>query len=98
MYIVRDIFQLKFGHYRDVKALLDEAMSKGMFSPDRRPRALSDFTGDAYRLVLEQGFETLADFEKTLSGDFQKEEWQQWYVRFKEHVVSSSREIMKQVM
>ena len=98
MYIVRDIFQLKFGHYRDVKALLDEAMNSGMFSRDCKPRALSDFTGDAYRLVLEQGFDSLADFEKTLTDDFKKEEWQKWYVRFKDHIESSHREIMKQVM
>ena len=31
MFIVRDIFHLKFGHYKDAKALFDEAKSKNMF-------------------------------------------------------------------
>jgi hypothetical protein len=30
MYIVRDIFHLRFGEYKNAKALLDEAYSKGM--------------------------------------------------------------------
>jgi len=30
MYIVRDIFQLKFGHFRPAKALLEEALKKDM--------------------------------------------------------------------
>lgn len=98
MYIVRDSFQLKFGHFKEVKALLDEAANNKMFSEERQPRALSDFTGDSYRVVLEQSFSSLADFEKTLSGDFSKPEWQQWYSRFREHIASSQREIMKQVM
>ncbi len=28
MYIIRDIFQLKFGHYRDAKKLLDDALKE----------------------------------------------------------------------
>ncbi|MDB5151833.1 MAG: hypothetical protein JWR54_584, partial [Mucilaginibacter sp.] len=28
MYIVRDIFHLKFGHYKDAKTLLDDASRK----------------------------------------------------------------------
>lgn len=98
MYIVRDIFQLKFGHYRDVKALLDEAVSKNMFQETNSMRVLTDFTGDAYRLVLEQGFASLAEYEKTLTGEVSKSEWPQWYGRFKEHCESSHREIMRQVI
>lgn len=98
MYIVRDIFQLKFGRFRDAKALLDEAMKKGMLPEAKSSRVLSDFTGDAYRLIFETGYDTLADFEKELTTDMAKPDWQAWYARFKEHIESSHREILKQVM
>lgn len=97
MYIVRDIFQLKFGHYRDVKVLLDEAASKKMFAENPGNRVLTDFTGDAYRLILEQGFKSLEEYEKTLASDMGRPEWGSWYMRFKEHVERSHREILRQV-
>jgi len=75
MYIVRDIFHLKFGHYREAKALMparagtdgDEAKAKNMF-----PEAIT--TGMSH-------------------PDFQI-----WYSKFKEHVVSSHREILKVIV
>ncbi len=96
MYVSRDIFQLKFGHYRDVKALLDEATKANMF-PEHDLRIFTDFTGDAYRLILEQSFKSLGEYEKALSNDMATPEWQAWYLKFKEHVVSSYREILKQI-
>ena len=98
MYIVRDIFQLKFGHYKDAKTLLDEAAKNNMLPEQQGNRILSDFTGDAYRLVFEQGFKTLADYEQSLSGSMNKDEWQKWYTQFRDHVESSHREILKQVV
>ena len=98
MYIVRDIFQLKFAHFRPVKALMEEAFQKGMMPETESKRVLSDFTGDSYRLIFETGYKTLADFEKELSTDMAKPEWQEWYKRFTEHVESSYREILKVVM
>ncbi len=99
MFIIRDIFHLKFGHYKDAKSLLDLAMKSGMMPADaKNARVLSDFTGDSYRLVFEESYETLADYEKSLSGSMGAEEWQQWYEKFKPHVERSHREILKQVM
>ncbi len=99
MYIVRDIFHLKFGHYREVKSLLDEAEESGMFSGNKHAtRVLTDFTGDSYRLVLEASFTSLAEYEQSLTGEMTKPEWQQWYMKFKEYVNTSHREILKQVM
>ncbi len=97
MYVVRDIFQLKFGHFKDAKALLDEVKEKDMLPKDVDRRMLSDFTGDAYRLVLEQSFNSLAEYEQHLQGTMSKPEFQQWYGQFKEHVESSHREILKQI-
>lgn len=96
-FLTRDIFQLKFGHYREVKVLLEEAMKSGLMPEAKSQRILTDFTGDAYRLVLEQGFDSLAEYERTLGSELNQEAWQQWYARFKEHVESSHREILKQI-
>ena len=97
MYIVRDIFQLKFGHYKDVKALMDEAKAKSMFPEAKSMRMLTDFTGDAYRFIMEVGFDTLGDYEKAITSDMGHADFQSWYTRFKEHTLSSHREILKVV-
>jgi hypothetical protein len=60
MYIIHDIFQLQFGHYKDAKALLDDAYNKELLPEAKSSRILSDFTGDSYRLVFEEGYDTLA--------------------------------------
>ncbi|MGZ3764743.1 MAG: hypothetical protein ACXVB0_13470 [Mucilaginibacter sp.] len=98
MYIVRDIFQLKFGHYKEARALLDEAGKKGFLPQAQSARILSDFTGDSYRLILEEGFNTLADYELHLQNSMGGYDWKQWYEQFKLHVERSHREILKQVI
>ena len=98
MYVVRDTFQLKFGHYKDVKALFDQVIANKMFPDVNAVRCFTDFTGGAYRFILEQSFSSLAEYEKSLTSDFAKDEWQKWYGNFKEHVEGSSREILKQVI
>jgi len=98
MYIVREIFRLHFGAFKDAKALLDEAYSKGLLPDAKSARVLSDFTGDSYRLIFEEGYDSLADFEKTLADSMSKAEWKKWYEKFKPHIESSHREILKQVM
>jgi hypothetical protein len=97
MYVVRDIFQLKFGHFKDAKALLQEAQDKKML-PDPSAKALTDFTGDSYRLILETTHNSLGEYEQTLTGNMGTPDWQKWYEQFKTHVESSHREILKQVM
>lgn len=97
MYIVRDIFRLKFGQYREAKALLDEAYSHGLLPDAKASRILADFTGDSYRLIMEEGFDTLAAYEQTMAAGMQNPEWKKWYDRFKPHVESSHREILRVV-
>ena len=98
MYIIRDIFQLRFGHYKEAKTLLDEANSNGLLPDARSSRILSDFTGDSYRLIFEEGFDTLSDYEQSLEESMDKTEWKKWYAKFKEHIQSSHREILKTVL
>jgi len=98
MYIVRDIFYLQFGHYREAKALLDEALANKLLPEIPGGRILSDFTGDAYRLIFELPFNSLGEYEQTLSGNIGQDAWQDWYKKFKPHVQRSYREILKQVI
>lgn len=95
MYIIRDIFQLKFGHYKEVKTLLKEAKNKSFLPHANSIRALTDFTGPAYRLIMEEEYDSMDAFEKALTGSMGQEEWQKWYEKFKQHVESSYREILK---
>lgn len=97
MYIVRDIFNLKYGHYREARALMQEAFDKGMIPPAQSHRLLTDFTGTAYRLIAESSHESLEGFEKSMQLELGKSDWQAWYARFKELVNSGHREILKVV-
>lgn len=96
-FVIRDIFQLKFGHFRPVKELFNEAKDKQMMPEAKFSRVLTDFTGDAYRLILENGYDSLLEYETALSTGMSEPEWQSWYKRFMEHIESSHREILKQI-
>lgn len=95
MYIVREIFHLRFGKYKEAKALLDEGIQTGIFKMTPGSRVLTDFTGKGYRLVLEMPFPSLASFEQSLQQEMSETGWQEWYGKFKVLVLSSEREIMK---
>lgn len=94
MYVVRDIFHLKFGHFKDVKATLSEGGKSIFHGQDFR--ILTDFTGDAYRLILEKDYKSLSEYEQSMK-ELANDEWQKWYGKFKEHVISSHREILKKI-
>jgi len=96
-YVVRDIFKLKFGHFRPVKELFKEAFDKNMAPDAKFSRILTDFTGDSYRLILESGYDSLMDYESNLSAGMAEPEWQAWYKKFMGHVESSHREILKEI-
>lgn len=97
-FVIRDIFNLKFGTYRQVKILLDEAVRKKLIPHAADVRVLTDFTGKAYRLIFEEGYNNLGDFETALASSMGTEEWQQWYGLFKQYIDSGEREILRQVM
>ena len=95
MYIVREIFYLQFGRYKEAKVLIDEAMQGGLMPQTTGNRVLTDFTGDSYRLIFESTYPTLADFERELAKDMGKSDWKDWYEKFKACVRRSEREILK---
>ncbi len=98
MYIIREIFHLQFGRYREAKALLDEGMQKHLLFQPSGSRVLTDFTGEGYRLIIDLPYATLADYEADLKKELGGPGWKEWYEKFKALVRFSEREILKQVV
>ena len=98
MFIVREIFHLQFGRYRQAKQLLEEAMQKHILLQPPGSRILTDFTGEGYRLIMELPYSTLASYETDLQKELTEALWQEWFEKFKPLVRFSEREILKQVM
>ena len=96
-FVVRDAFQLHFGRAREAKDLLVDAVRKGLIPNDTATRVFTDFTGDAYRLIMEKGFDSLGAYEQRLGSNLNQTGWQQWYGKFKPLVERSHREILRQV-
>jgi hypothetical protein len=95
MFIVREIFYLQFGRFKEAKALADEATKSGLMTLPEGGRILSDFTGESYRLIMESPYKTLADFEADLAKEMNAPAWKEWYEKFKPYVRYSEREILK---
>jgi len=98
MYIIREIFYLQFGRYKEAKALVDEGIKKGLLLQPPGNRILTDFTGEGYRLIIELPYATLADYEADLKKELNGTDWKEWYEKFKALVRHSKREILKQVL
>ncbi len=94
MIVVRDIFNLKFGKAKDAKVLLNEAREINKKFGFNQMRALSDLTGDSYRLILESEWKSLSDWENSMKEGLASSEWQKWYQKFIPLVESASREIL----
>jgi hypothetical protein len=95
MYLVREIFHLHFGKYKEAKSLTDEAIAKKLLHQPPGSRILTDFTGEAYRLIFELPYSSLADFEEDLKRELSATDWKNWYEKFKPLVRFSEREILK---
>jgi hypothetical protein len=94
MILVRDIFNLKFGKAKDAKELLKEARDLNKKYGFTQTRALTDLTGDSYRLVLESEWKSLADWENSMKEGLGAADWQKWYQKFVPLVERASREIL----
>ncbi|MCX6290818.1 MAG: NIPSNAP family protein [Bacteroidetes bacterium] len=93
MIVVRDVFRMKFGKAKDVKALMRE-FSK-LMEPDemKNSRVLFDLIGPSYTMVLEFTYQNLAELEESLGKSMSKKEWGEWYQKFIPLIESSYREI-----
>jgi hypothetical protein len=96
-FIIREIFHLHFGHYRQVKALLNEARQKKLLLDPPGARILTDFTSKSCRVIIELPFATLSDYENALKHELDGNDWPDWYSRFKQHVCKGEREILRLV-
>lgn len=97
MYLVREIFHLQFGRYRDARSLIDEAIEKKLLLQPKGTRILTDFTGEGYRLIIELPFASLAEYETDLKKELDAAGWNSWYEKFKPLLRYSEREILKVV-
>lgn len=77
MYIIRVIFHLQFGRYREAKTLIDEGMQKHLLLQPSGSRILTDFTGEGYRLIIELPYATLADYEADLKKELGGTGWKE---------------------
>ena len=94
MYIVRDIFNLRYGMFKEAMASIRKAVHAGLL-PEKEVRILSDFTGDAYRMILESDVESLAAYEKEMNEGMKDPRFQEFYSEFKTYVSSGHREILR---
>jgi len=93
MILVRDVFRLKFGKAREVKALMQES-KKLMDAEDlKNSRLLFDLVGTSYTMVMEFTYANLAAFEASMSKAMNETEWRAWYEKFIPLMESSHREI-----
>ena len=97
MYIIREIFHLHFGRYKEASAMIKEAIEKNLLIQPTGMRFLTDFTGKGYRFIVELPYPTLAEYESDLKKELGGSGWPEWYERFKQLVQHSEREILKQV-
>jgi hypothetical protein len=93
MIIVRNVFRIKFGEAKPVKALIPEFQALNNKHGMVNHRALMDLTGDSYILVFESGHASLAEFESKLQSMFGDAEWAKLYEKFKPYINSGCREI-----
>ena len=100
MVVVRNVFRLKFGKAREAIGYWKEGrsfMEKQKFG--KGPiRILTDVAGsNFYTLVLENTFDSLADYEQSEARVLRNDEWRSRYQKFVPLVESGHREIFKVV-
>jgi hypothetical protein len=94
MILVRNVFRLKYGQARPAVALFKEARDLMTRLGHSTPtRVLTDLTGPAYTLVLEQTYPDLMAWEKDGQSTLGQDDWRAWYQRFTPLVDSGYREI-----
>jgi hypothetical protein len=93
MIVVRNVFQMKFGKAKEVKALMKEFSSVSNVDMQKDGRVLFDLVGPSYTMVMEMTSASLADFEQKMQNEMGRKEWGEWYQKFTPLMESSYREI-----
>jgi hypothetical protein len=98
MIVVREVFQLKFGKAKEAKAAWKDfsALRKKHGLPESR--VLTDYTGEYYTFIIEDTFNDIADFDRSLKSEVGMKEFGEWYhAKFVPLVDSGRREIFSVV-
>ena len=95
MIVVRNVFRLKFGETREAVAAFREGFGHiQRMGISRAPaRLLTDLVSSFYTVVLEQTYESLADFENSAKILMADKDWKAWYQTVLPLVESGYREI-----
>ena len=93
MIIVRDVFRLKFGRAKEVKALWKEGAGIETQLGGGPSRAMVDLIGPYYTLVLESTFKDLADFERVMANVMGSPAFATWYQKLVPLVEEGYREV-----
>jgi hypothetical protein len=93
MILVRNTFQLKFGKAKEAKAMVKDGLAIANAAGIKNNRVCLDITGPFYTFVLENTYDSLSDFESTMSEMTKNAEWQKWYASFIQLVESGHREM-----
>lgn len=97
MFLVRDVFELKFGKAKDFIALYSaniETMEKQGHILDKM---YSNYTGKYYTFVMEHEVESINEYEETLNKSFQDKEYESFYAKLLPLIETGHREILKVV-
>ncbi len=94
MIVVREVFQLKFGKAKEAKAAWKEFAALRKKHGLSENRVLADYTGPYYTFVIEDTFDDIAAFDRSLKSELGMKEFGEWYhVKFAPLVESGRREI-----
>lgn len=91
MILVRDIFQVKFGHMDEVLSALKEAQAN---YPDRTStlRALTDISGNMFTLVFETKAESVDAHRERMMASFEDPEMAKLMAEMGQYFESGHRE------
>jgi hypothetical protein len=93
MIVVRNVFRLKFGKAKEVKALFKEGMKIDNKMGINGIRMMTDLTGPAYTFIFETTHNSLSEFESDLQTAMSSSEWASIYQKMIPLIESGHREI-----
>lgn len=94
MFIVRDVFQAKYGKGSDLVALFKEFRSK-IATTVAEYRILTDASGPFFTVVTEMQFESMSAWEQQSTEIFSRPEFGDWFVHMMPLVESGRRDFYK---
>ncbi|PZS04028.1 MAG: hypothetical protein DLM69_02330 [Candidatus Chloroheliales bacterium] len=94
MLIIRDVFQVKWGHVDEAVALMKEIRDKWNSEGKKgfAVRILTDASGPFFTMVTESEAQNLADWERLNAAAFADPDFAAWFARTAELVESGRRE------